>query len=217
LPGFPTRVDILTPISDLALALSGVIQGLNIHIFMIVIGLLLVMAFAHATVRLCMYILKPPEYPISRTTSHATVAPEEPIPIILRRDEEDFSDEDEDEDGVPKDAVLPAPPPAYGLWRGSTVSVILPNSEMETDTSQRMDPNLIHWRRVETLQREANPLQRNSQGSAQSSENRPPSYVTEDGVRYVMDTQPRLTMKEADAEPLPVHPSERGRIASGVL
>jgi hypothetical protein len=87
---------------------------------MIVVGLILVMAFAHATVRLCMYILRPPQYPISRTGSNATVAPQDPIPIVLRRDEEDFGDDEVN--GVPKDAVLPEPPPAYGLWRGSTVS-----------------------------------------------------------------------------------------------
>ncbi len=86
---------------------------------MIVVGLVLVMAFAHATVRLCMYLLRPPKYPISRTNSSATLAPGEPLPVVLRRDEEDFSEEETD--GIPKDAVLPAPPPAYGLWRGSTV------------------------------------------------------------------------------------------------
>lgn len=89
---------------------------------MIVVGLVLVMAFAHAAVRLCMYILRPPQYPISRATSNAAVAPEEPIHVILRRDEEEFSDEETD--SVPKDAVLPAPPPVYGLWRGSTVSTL---------------------------------------------------------------------------------------------
>jgi hypothetical protein len=93
---------------------------------MIVIGLILVMAFAHATVRLCMYILRPPKYPISRTASNATIAPDEPIPVMVRRDEEDFSEEEMD--GVPKDAILPIPPPAYGLWRGSTVSTLLINS-----------------------------------------------------------------------------------------
>lgn len=87
---------------------------------MIVIGLILVMAFAHATVRLCMYILRPPKYPISRTASNVTVIPEEPIPVLLRRDEEEFSEDEMD--GVEKDAILPAPAPAYGLWRGSTVS-----------------------------------------------------------------------------------------------
>lgn len=111
------------PLLDLALAASNVINGPQVHIFMIVIGLILVMAFAHATVRLCMYILRPPQYPISRTTSNATVAPDEPIPVILRRDEEDISDEETD--SVPKDAVLPMPPPAYGLWRGSTVSTTI--------------------------------------------------------------------------------------------
>jgi hypothetical protein len=109
----------LRPCADLALALSSRINGLQIHIFMIVVGLILVMAFAHATVRLCMYILRPPRYPISRTTSNATITPEEPIPVVLRRDEEEFSDDEID--GVPKEANLPLPPPAYGLWRGSTV------------------------------------------------------------------------------------------------
>ena len=88
---------------------------------MIVIGLVLVMAFAHAIVRLCMYILQPSNYSVRRTTSNVTVAPEGPFPVVLRRDEEDFLEDDMD--SVTKEAVLPAPPPAYGLWRGSTVCI----------------------------------------------------------------------------------------------
>lgn len=48
------------------------------------------------------------------------VAPEEPIPVILSRDEEELCDNETD--GLTKDDILPLPPPAYGLWRGSTVS-----------------------------------------------------------------------------------------------
>jgi len=81
-----------------------------------------------------------------------------------------------------------------------------------------MNPNLMHWRRVETLQREAASSDRISSISEQtSSPNRPPSYATEDGVRYVMEAQPRSTAQDADSAALPIHPSERGRIASGAL
>ena len=104
---------------DLALTLSGSIQGTNIHVLMVVIGLLLVMAFSHATVRLGMYILRPPEYPVN-SSPLSVVEPGTAIPVTFRRDEEEFSEPEEN--AVPKDAVLPAPPPAYGFWKGSTVS-----------------------------------------------------------------------------------------------
>jgi hypothetical protein len=81
-----------------------------------------------------------------------------------------------------------------------------------------MDPNLMHWRRVETLQREAASSGRVTSISEQASSlNRPPSYATDDGVRYVMEAQPRSTAQDADADALPTHPSERGRIASGAV
>jgi hypothetical protein len=80
-----------------------------------------------------------------------------------------------------------------------------------------MNPNLMHWRRVETLQREAATSERISPISEQPSPNRPPSYATEDGVRYVMDAQPRSTAPDANVEVVPLHPSERGRIASGAV
>jgi hypothetical protein len=80
-----------------------------------------------------------------------------------------------------------------------------------------MNPNLVHWRRVETLQSEAAPPDRNTPNPEQpSSPYRPPSYATEDGVRYVLDAEPRSVAPEANSEAFPVHPSERGRIASGV-
>lgn len=191
---------VLTRFADLALALSNVISGLQVHIFMIVVGIILVMAFAYATVRLCMHILRPPRYSVSRTASNTIVAPEEPIPIVLRSDEEQLSEDETG--GIPKDTVLPLPPPAYGLWRGST----------------RMDPNLIHWRKVETSQAEAVPPERNTLNSQRPpSPYRPPSYATEEGIRYALDARPGSIAPEADSESLPVHPSEQGRIVSETL
>lgn len=104
--------------------------GLQLNVSIIVIGLILVMAFAHSAVRLGMYIFRPPQYPTAGSSSNPIVTPHEPIPVVFRRDEEemidgdenDDDDNDDDEYGVPKGALIPAPPPAYGLWRGSTVS-----------------------------------------------------------------------------------------------
>lgn len=42
---------------------------------------------------------------------------------------------------------------------------------------------------------------------------RPPSYASEDGVAYVIEAQPRSIAPTAEV-PLPVHPSEAGRLAA---
>lgn len=42
---------------------------------------------------------------------------------------------------------------------------------------------------------------------------RPPSYASEDGVAYVIEAQPRSIAPTVEV-PLPVHPSEAGRVAA---
>lgn len=42
---------------------------------------------------------------------------------------------------------------------------------------------------------------------------RPPSYASEDGVAYVIEAQPRSIAPTAEV-PLPLHPSEAGRVAA---
>jgi len=81
--------------------------------------------------------------------------PEEPIQVVLARDEE-LGLEDDGDDGE-KD--LPPPPPAYGLWRGSV----------------RIDPNLLRWQRAEAVLNVPQSVQ-------ERPANRPPSYVSNDGV-----------------------------------
>jgi hypothetical protein len=81
-----------------------------------------------------------------------------------------------------------------------------------------MNPNFIHWRRIENLQQEtALPERSNSDSAEPPSPNRPPSYVTEDGVRYMLDEQPKFASPGTNSEVLPLHPSERGRIALETL
>lgn len=52
------------------------------------------------------------------------------------------------------------------------------------------------------------------EGSSRApGQRRPPSYASEDGVAYVIEAQPRSIAPTAEV-PLPVHPSEAGRVAA---
>ncbi|PKS07477.1 hypothetical protein jhhlp_006081 [Lomentospora prolificans] len=96
---------------------------------------------------------------------------------------------DEEAAGIESEATK-LRPPAYGLWRESV----------------RVDPNRLFWQRNDDPQAaEASAWSEPQRGP------RPPSYASEDGVSYVIDAVPRSTAPTADM-PLPVHPSERGRL-----
>jgi hypothetical protein len=133
--------------------------------------------------------------------------PIRPIQVHLARDEElgdadhESEDDHEDEAEAEKEKSIPPPPPAYGLWRSSV----------------RVDPNLLHWQRVDAA-RGISPAptqhrfsamagSRNGSVSAPAAEPvpevtqgpRPPSYVSEDGVSYIVEAAPRSTA------PAPIH------------
>jgi len=140
-----------------------------------------------------------------------------PIRVHLRRDEETA---DADMDAVLENDMVgasgdeegknmpPPPPPAYGLWRSSV----------------RVDPNLLHWQRVEDATRgsaiSAAPHSTRAslsgpaalaaaslRGSATSTSPqqpqhegpRPPSYASEDGVSYIVEAEPRHTTNVRDS------------------
>jgi hypothetical protein len=68
-----------------------------------------------------------------------------------------------------------------------------------------VDPNRLYWQRNEAaLNRQ------NSRSERPQTANRPPSYISEDGVDYVIEAQPRSIAPTTDVPLLP-HPSERGR------
>lgn len=64
---------------------------------------------------------------------------------------------------------------------------------------QRMNPNLVFWQQVADAMPNPRP----------AMDHRPPSYISDDGVAYIVEAQPRSTAYEEHR----VHPSERGRIA----
>ena len=72
-----------------------------------------------------------------------------------------------------------------------------------------MDPDRVFWARNTA----APPLSRRGSDASGVGETprRPPSYVSDDGVEYVVQAAGRSTAPAADV-PLPVHPSERGRL-----
>lgn len=121
--------------------------------------------------------------------------PAVPIRVTLGRDEEALigsrSSPDEANASTTAKAVAP-PPPAYGLWRESV----------------RVDPDRLFWARNAAAPRRESHEQIPEEGEALR---RPPSYVSDDGVEYVVEAAGRSVAPTTDV-PLPVHPSERGRV-----
>jgi len=176
----------------LALALTNRNESQEFHVLLILIILVITIVFCHSLIRLCMMMLHPPPDVEEIRPQLPTMMlpggyanPIIPIRVALTRDEEAA--------GIESEATK-IPPPAYGLWRESV----------------RVDPNRIFWQR-----NEAAPEHHDSSGHAggpPTTANRPPSYISENGVDYVIEAAPRSIAPTTDV-PLPPHPSERGRIA----
>jgi hypothetical protein len=170
--------------------------------------------FCHSLIRLCMLILKPPRESsrphIPEMTGPDGFQPIVPIRVHLARDEEaaaNLAIAMEREVDLEKE-VIPPPPPAYGLWRSSV----------------RVDPNLLHWQRADAQNNRhsivsdvtqfpgpgaANASLRPSvPGSAQEGP-RPPSYISEDGVSYIVEAAPRSTVRESHSGVSNIHPAWR--------
>lgn len=197
----------LTSCPDLALALSRPSLGQEIHVLFIMIVLATTIFFCHALIRLCMLILRPPPeaaLSIPNMSNPEGFVPVRPIRVHLARDEElaDSSDEEAAIEGDGRNREMGGdpekeekgvkmPPPAYGLWRSSV----------------RVDPNLLHWQRVEDaapplsgLRNSVQPGAGSTGGSvvssvtgapAQTEGPRPPSYVSDDGVEYAVEARAR--------------------------
>lgn len=200
----------------LALALTNRNLGQEIHILFIMILLAITIFFCHSLIRLCMLILNPPREDnrphIPSMTGPDGFKPIVPIRVHLARDEEagivDDALDSETEISDPEKDVLPPPPPAYGLWRSSV----------------RADPNLLHWQRADDQCASVDssmphtrhtsvvgapaPSATNTQSAADGQ--RPPSYVSEDGVSYIVGAAPRSTVnRESHSGISDIHPAWR--------
>ena len=112
---------------DIALAVSSPAIGDSFHAVLIILILLVTMIFFHYLVRFSMITYRRKRQStsgesIDRSRPGVIARPREPIRVILARDEElglhQSNTVEED-----KEIAIPPPPPAYGLWRCSVVSV----------------------------------------------------------------------------------------------
>ncbi|KAF1851529.1 uncharacterized protein K460DRAFT_373519 [Cucurbitaria berberidis CBS 394.84] len=200
----------------LAIALTNRDLGQEVHILFILVLLTITIFFCHSLIRLCMLMLNPPREGhrphLPAMTGPDGFQPIVPIRVHLARDVEAGASDEEAENDMdiedPEKDKIPPPPPAYGLWRCSV----------------RADPNLLHWQRVENRENRASittdiPYTHNASAIdppgapplAPASGPRPPSYISEDGVSYIIEAAPRSTVnnRESSTGVSDIHPAWR--------
>ncbi|OJD21805.1 hypothetical protein ACJ73_06850 [Blastomyces percursus] len=179
----------------LALSLSNTIDKREFHTVFILALIILVIYFCHSFIRFFMLAWRsPPADPPSAAPKAVSTCeyapPDQPIPVILARDEEIMTEVDANNRTGRNGNLsgLPPPPPAYGLWRNSV----------------KINPNLVHWQRREPT----GPQRENAESEDfNDGPHRPPSYISDDGVNYVIDIQPQSRLHALDESY--VHPAER--------
>ncbi|PYI16754.1 hypothetical protein BO86DRAFT_308135 [Aspergillus japonicus CBS 114.51] len=157
----------------LAFAASRTTLGRELQILLIFMILIIGIVFCHALTRFLMAIVPRPDSEIatnripSRAGPSGYAQPSHPIHVVLAADEDSMTES--------RDAArekITAPPPAYGLWRGSV----------------RLNPDLLYWQRVN----KNSPLPKVDEcGPNKSQIPRPPSYISDNGIDYVVEAQPR--------------------------
>ncbi|PYH86950.1 hypothetical protein BO82DRAFT_350054 [Aspergillus uvarum CBS 121591] len=162
----------------LAFAASRTTLGRELQILLIFMILIIGIVFCHALTRFLMAIVPRPDSGIatnripSRAGPSGYAQPSHPIHVVLAADEDAMTES--------RDAArekITAPPPAYGLWRGSV----------------RLNPDLLYWQRVN----KKSPLPKvDERGPSNKSQTpRPPSYISDNGIDYVIEAQPRSFMQ----------------------
>ncbi len=114
---------------DLGLAISNAVSHQAFHVLMILMIILFTILFCHSIVRLSMRMLRSSTDEERALRSHRRarsrgyVQPEQPIRVVLARDEEiGISGTD---DGLEENKGPTPPPPVYGQWRCSVVSLAI--------------------------------------------------------------------------------------------
>lgn len=96
-------------------------MGRELHILLIFMLLILAIVFCHSFVRFILAVARGPSHRRSHIPSRSGprgyAEPDQPIPVVLAADEEIMAESAREK--------LASPPPAYGLWRSSVVSINL--------------------------------------------------------------------------------------------
>ncbi|EEQ33243.1 conserved hypothetical protein [Microsporum canis CBS 113480] len=182
---------------DLVLAVTSSGKKFEFHVILIIAMMACTIFFCHSLIRLLMTAKRRPvrrNQPIRAPCMVERLSQiDRPIPVFFASDLEmglgTGADHDESKPGP-----VSIPPPAYGFWSGSV----------------KMDPNRLYWQSV-------NPhdlIHQHSQSMNEvhpSTANRPPSYISEHEVQYVVNSllQPQPIHDPAAAL---VHPAERDTV-----
>ncbi|KAM0428156.1 hypothetical protein ACHAPT_007056 [Fusarium lateritium] len=171
----------------LTLSMTHKVNTREMTIMLIMVILFATIFFFHGLVRLCILVIKGNREAAMRANRPPRYrGPPRyavpPVPIPV------VLARDEEAVGMEGEATK-CQPPAYGRWRETV----------------RVDPDRLFWQRNEDV--DLSQLRPGAQSGP-----RPPSYVSEDGISYVVEAAPRSTAPTADV-PLPPHPSEVGRVA----
>ncbi|KAF5724384.1 hypothetical protein FMUND_840 [Fusarium mundagurra] len=170
----------------LALSMTHKVNTREMNIMLILVVLFAAAFFFHGLIRLCLLIIKSNREAAERANRPPRYrAPRyavPPVPIPV------VLAQDEEAVGMESEATKTLPP-AYGRWRETV----------------RVDPDRLFWQRNEAV--DLSQIRPNTRAGP-----RPPSYVSEDGISYVVEAQPRSTAPTTEV-PLPTHPSELGRVA----
>ncbi|RGP78072.1 hypothetical protein FLONG3_3821 [Fusarium longipes] len=169
----------------LCLSMTNKVNTREMNIMLILVILFAAAFFFHGLIRLCLLIIKGNREAALRANRPPRYRGPRyavpPVPIPV------VLAQDEEAVGGDSEAAKTMPP-AYGRWRETV----------------RVDPNRLFWQRNENV--DLSQIRPNTRSGP-----RPPSYVSEDGISYVVEAQPRSTAPTTEV-PLPTHPSELGRV-----
>ncbi|RFN49855.1 hypothetical protein FIE12Z_5917 [Fusarium flagelliforme] len=166
---------------DLCLSMTNKVNTREMNIMLILVILFAAAFFFHGLIRLCLLIIKGNREAALRASRPPRYRGPRyavpPVPIPVVLAR--------DEEAIDGDSeVTKTLPPAYGRWRETV----------------RVDPDRLFWQRNENV--DLSEIRPSTRSGA-----RPPSYVSEDGISYVVEAQPRSTAPTTEV-PLPTHPSE---------
>ncbi|KAF5679802.1 hypothetical protein FHETE_693 [Fusarium heterosporum] len=168
------------------LAMTSKVNTREMNIMLILVILFASAFFFHSLIRLCLLIVRGNREAALRASRPPRYRGPRyavpPVPIPV------VLARDEEAAGMESEATKVLPP-AYGRWRETV----------------RVDPDRLFWQRNQDV--DLSQIRPNTRSGP-----RPPSYVSEDGISYVVEAQPRSTAPTTEVV-LPPHPSELGRVA----
>ncbi|KAI0439338.1 hypothetical protein F4803DRAFT_49851 [Xylaria telfairii] len=164
----------------LSLSITKNINTSEFSILLILLILLTTVFFCHGLIMLCILLVRPRnrqgasgnDVEANKYGHPGYAIPVQPIRVVLARDEEAA--------GIESEATK-LKPPAYGIWRESV----------------RVDPNRIYWQRARSPPPSSPTSAPSSNGDSdegngpRTTQRRPPSYASDDGIDYVVDARPR--------------------------